>query len=84
MQRRYRVFTDKRRRRGLLWIPPSVPTSTTGPVPALIHRHRKARLPVHRRHGHLYRLPPVPAAPAVVIAVGEPYFRWATGTSYLS
>lgn len=83
MQRRYRVYTGKRRHRGLLWTPPSVP-STAGPVPALTRRHRKARLPVHRRHGHLCRLPPVPAAPAVIVIFGEPYFRWSAGTPYLS
>jgi hypothetical protein len=78
VQRRYRVL---RTRRGRLYkVPPA--GARTGAVPPLISRHRKARLPWHRLHGHLLWTPPVPQAPAVVFTYGEPYFEWEYGTPH--
>lgn len=80
MQRRYRVFPARHRHRGPLWVPPSAQAAPPAPVPALTRQHRKTRLQPHRRHGHLYQVPPTAASlPVVVFTAGAARSRWKAG-----
>lgn len=81
MSRRWRNPRPPRGR--VFWTPPAQATATT-PPPQFLRPAGPRRPPVRPPRGRVFWVTPPPPGPAVIITTGEPYFRWATGTPYLS